>query len=154
MIKNWFKKNSSYLVSEYTKDKLQIATCTDEKRLQYDQCARPFYSRYRMIPGQLLNEVNNMDQVRFWVAPYYAINKWITTLNRQWCTTLAYSSCHFLVQWNKISRDNFIRRAAESAKFILDRIFKPTQSIFFKARTAIKQKKCEMGKFIPLVRQW
>ncbi|KJH48954.1 Low-density lipoprotein receptor domain class A [Dictyocaulus viviparus] len=41
----------------------QIPTCTSEKRASYEQCTRPFYSRYRMLPVTLLNESENMDQV-------------------------------------------------------------------------------------------
>uniref|UniRef100_A0A158PA25 DUF19 domain-containing protein n=1 Tax=Angiostrongylus cantonensis TaxID=6313 RepID=A0A158PA25_ANGCA len=35
-----------------------------QKRASFDQCANPFYSHYRMVPIKLLNEMENMDQVR------------------------------------------------------------------------------------------
>ncbi|RCN46462.1 hypothetical protein ANCCAN_07455 [Ancylostoma caninum] len=41
----------------------QIPTCTTEKRESFDQCTRPFYTRYRMLPITLINEMENMDQV-------------------------------------------------------------------------------------------
>ncbi|ETN71823.1 hypothetical protein NECAME_04567 [Necator americanus] len=41
----------------------QLPTCTTEKRESFDQCTRPFYTRYRMLPVTLINEMENMDQV-------------------------------------------------------------------------------------------
>ncbi|KAJ1372915.1 hypothetical protein KIN20_035226 [Parelaphostrongylus tenuis] len=41
----------------------QISACTPEKRASFDQCTMPFYSRYRMLPITLVNEMDNMDQV-------------------------------------------------------------------------------------------
>ncbi|KAK6049599.1 hypothetical protein COOONC_12895, partial [Cooperia oncophora] len=41
----------------------QLPTCTPEKQVAYDQCTQPFYTRYRMLPITLINEMENMDQV-------------------------------------------------------------------------------------------
>ncbi|XGW14503.1 hypothetical protein V3C99_000648 [Haemonchus contortus] len=41
----------------------QLPTCTPEKQQAYDGCTRPFFTRYRMLPITLINEMENMDQV-------------------------------------------------------------------------------------------
>ncbi|CAJ0596964.1 unnamed protein product [Cylicocyclus nassatus] len=41
----------------------QVPTCTPEKKQAFDQCTQPFYTRYRMLPVTLINEMDNLDQV-------------------------------------------------------------------------------------------
>ncbi|CAI4228864.1 unnamed protein product [Auanema sp. JU1783] len=41
----------------------KLPVCTEEKRASYEECTRPFYSKYRMLPTVLINEVDNMDQI-------------------------------------------------------------------------------------------
>ncbi|CAJ0942362.1 unnamed protein product, partial [Mesorhabditis belari] len=43
--------------------RVEPTVCDAEKKTAYDQCVMPFYSKYRMLPIALLNDVDNMDKV-------------------------------------------------------------------------------------------